>query len=601
MPRLKVRGAEVLGAALVLSLFVLSAYLSRQYMDSLRGLLEGNDAGGMILYVMLTVTAVVVAPVSTLPLIPVAAVLWGAPLTALLSLAGWLLGGAIAFGLARRFGRPLVGKLVDLQRLEQMEGLIPERNRFLAVVLLRIAIPFDILSYGLGLFSTMSLLSYMAASLLGAAPFAVIFSYAATMHIGVTVAGGVLAGVALVLGYRSTRAAAARHGRPGATAAGSSRRPSEAFEQLRKGLETECTRCGRCAEECRFLMTKGAPGHLAASMTDPDRATELAFQCSLCGYCEAVCTAGCSPARLFDAARIDAAANGRRPVENHKRLLAYERIGMSPLFNWGALPEGCTRVFFPGCAMPGNRPGTTLRAFRLLKKLDPSIGVVLDCCGEPSRMVGLHDQFTARMAVLAGYLSAGGVEEIVVACPACLNLFNEAEVPFHVTTIYELLADSELPSAPGAAPVSIHDSCLTRDAVELQGSVRTVLDRIGVPVTEVAHRGRTALCCGDCGGVKFIDSPLSDSWMNLRLAEVEEDVLVTYCAACQATLARRKHTVHLLDIVLDGGRGLREKPFIPFPPLTYLNRLLLKWRLKKEFGASLTYRVGRHYNDPVVM
>jgi len=194
-----------MGAVLVLSLFVLSACLSREHMDSLRHLLQGSDARSMLLYVALTVGAVVVAPVSTLPLIPVAAVLWGAPVTALLSLAGWLVGGAIAFILARRFGRPFVGKFVNLNRLEQVERLIPGRNLFLAVVLLRIAIPFDILSYALGLFSTMGFVSYMAASLLGATPFAVIFSYAATMHIGITVAGGVLAALALVWGHRLAR------------------------------------------------------------------------------------------------------------------------------------------------------------------------------------------------------------------------------------------------------------------------------------------------------------------------------------------------------------------------------------------------------------
>ncbi len=596
MPRVRISSREAVGAAVVLSLFVLSAYLCRENMDSLRGLVAGSDAQSMVLYVALTIGAVVVAPVSTLPLIPVAATLWGAPMTALLSLLGWLVGGGIAFYLARRFGRPLVARVIDLGRLEAIERMIPERNRFLAIVLLRIAIPFDALSYALGLFSTIGFAPYLAASLLGAAPFAIIFSYASTMHLGITAAGGVLAALALVWGHRMAKAAAAEA--DDRRAASADERDSKHFEAVRKQLIAECNRCGRCTHECAFLKQNDTPGALADSMADLPTAADLAFQCSVCGYCGAVCPDGCHPSKMFDAARVAAAAAGLRPEARHKRLLAYERIGMSPMFSWGALPKGATKVFFPGCAMPGLRPDTTLRAFRLLREMDPNIGVVLDCCGEPSRMVGLRDQFQANMNKLVAYLSAAGVEEIVVACPACLHLFDEAEVPFKTSTIYDALAESDLKPVATSASISIHDSCLTRDATTLQDSVRKVLGKLGVSINEVPHARAKAVCCGDCGGVKFIDSSLSDSWLNLRLNEVEEELLVTYCAACQSNLSGGRGSIHLLDIVLDGGKALKKKPFMPFPPLTYINRLLLKRKLEKELGGPLTDRLGRHYNVP---
>lgn len=598
MPRMSISAREALGAAFVLSLFVLSAYLSREYMDWLQGLVAGSDAQSMLLYVILTIAAVVVAPVSALPLIPVAATLWGAFVTALLSLIGWLIGGAIAFALARRFGRPLVGKFVALSRLEKIERLIPDRNLFLAIVLLRIAIPFDILSYGLGLFSTIGFASYMTASFLGAAPFALIFSYASTMHVGITVSGGLLAAMALIWGHRMARAAAAEDAEESSRTA-PNEEASPQFEELRSRLEAECDRCGRCMEECAFLKQNDTPGAMAASWAELPRAAELAFQCSLCGYCGVVCPSGCQPACMFDAARGAAAAGGLRPKAAHKRLLAYESIGMSALFNWGALPVGSKRVFFPGCAMPGLRPGTTLSAFRLLREADPTIGVVLDCCGEPSRMVGLHTRFQARMTKLVAYLSEAGVEEIVVACPACLHLFDEAKVPFRTSTIYDELAESELRPVNTAATVSVHDSCLTRGSTKLHDSVRTILGKLGVSINEVAHNRGKAVCCGDCGGVKFIEPELSASWLKLRLDEVGEELLVTYCAACQSNMSEGRGSIHLLDVVLAGAKALEKKPFMPFPPLTYINRLLLKRSLRKEFGASLTYRLGRHYNDRV--
>jgi len=45
------------------------------------------------------------------------------------------------------------------------------------VVFLRVGVPVDVLSYGLGLFSKMPLKDYFFATLLGVSPFAFVFSF----------------------------------------------------------------------------------------------------------------------------------------------------------------------------------------------------------------------------------------------------------------------------------------------------------------------------------------------------------------------------------------------------------------------------------------
>lgn len=137
---------------------------------------------GMIFYVFITAIAVVIAPISTFPLIPIASIAWGFVISAILSIAGWTIGAQIAFMIARRFGKPLVQKFISLEKLEAFEKRIPEKNLFWSIVLLRMTVPVDLLSYALGLFSKISYSKYFWATIIGVTPFAFIFSYIFTFY-----------------------------------------------------------------------------------------------------------------------------------------------------------------------------------------------------------------------------------------------------------------------------------------------------------------------------------------------------------------------------------------------------------------------------------
>ncbi len=124
-----------------------------------------------------------VAPVSALPLLPIASNVFGWVVAGWLSVVGWLIGSAIAFILSRRYGRPLVEKVVSLDKIGKIEKMIPEENLFWSIVFLRMSVPVDILSYVLGLFSHVKFRTYMLASLIGIIPFAFVFSYLGTLGI----------------------------------------------------------------------------------------------------------------------------------------------------------------------------------------------------------------------------------------------------------------------------------------------------------------------------------------------------------------------------------------------------------------------------------
>lgn len=161
-----------------LALLVLAMYASTQadIVAVLEGAMQHTALGG-VFFVLALVSAVVLAPVAALPLIPLASVLFGSFLASVYSILGWTVGGIIAFAIARYVGRPVLSRVVTLDTLARYERLVPKEMAFLTLVLLRMVVPVDVLSYAVGFLSAMSFRSYALATLIGVTPFSFIFAY----------------------------------------------------------------------------------------------------------------------------------------------------------------------------------------------------------------------------------------------------------------------------------------------------------------------------------------------------------------------------------------------------------------------------------------
>jgi len=165
----------------VLGLFILVSYLVRTH-ETL--VVSWVDAGGIwspIVYFFLGIVAVVVPPFSNFFLIPVAAAAWGPFATGVITVTGWGIGAVTAFYLARRFGEPLRLKFPSLASFPYVDALISKEHPFWSIVLLRMTIPVDVLSYGLGFFTKLPWRVYLPATFAGITPFAFFFPYASNL------------------------------------------------------------------------------------------------------------------------------------------------------------------------------------------------------------------------------------------------------------------------------------------------------------------------------------------------------------------------------------------------------------------------------------
>ena len=185
-------------ASLIVLLFILSSYFVKENIGLVKNLI-GNNFIGIITYILISIIAIVIAPISMMPLLPVASNVFGWFNSAIFNIMGWFLGSVIVFYISRKYGVPLIKKFVSLEKINKLESKIPKENLFLDIVLLRMILPVDILSYALGLFSKVKFKTYALATLIGITPFAFVFSYLGIVNIYYQIIGFFVIGLIIVL------------------------------------------------------------------------------------------------------------------------------------------------------------------------------------------------------------------------------------------------------------------------------------------------------------------------------------------------------------------------------------------------------------------
>jgi len=477
-------------------------------------------------------------------------------------------------------------------------GIREEGAFYLFALRLMPVIPFFMINLVMGL-TTMPLRTFYWVSQLGMLPGTAVFVNAGSQIGAVdsfagTLSPGLLASLALLgifpLAVRRGLGFVRKRQRPHPTdpnAAGMIPADSPLASRQREIAE-QCTECGACQKGCAFLTLYGTPKSIASGNDFSSSWSQaIAYECSLCGLCTAVCPEKIDPAALFLEVRRRCAADGNLDESLYRTILGYEKKGYSPFFSWYGLPEGCDTIFFPGCALPGTRPAVTADLFRRIREIIPSVGLVLDCCTKPSHDLGRTQHFQALFGEMHAYLTEQGIRNVVTACPNCTKIFRQYGLGMNVRTVYDLLHTG---SMVNAAPVrgntvTVHDPCPLRDDPSTHKAVRAMLTDMGYTVAEMRHRGKRTLCCGEGGTVGAVNRELAGQWAALRRSEAGRRQIVTYCAGCTGYLNRVAPTVHIADLLYRSGSGGNIK--VARAPLTYWNRLRLKRAMRREIRPAV--------------
>jgi len=315
-------------------------------------------------------------------------------------------------------------------------------------------------------------------------------------------------------------------------------------------MTARCTSCGECVRPCAFLQQQGTPAVIAKHGTTPKNLL-ASYGCSLCGLCDSVCTEGLAPSELFRAMRQTAGSQGFIDLKLYAPWLSYERLGGSALFRRELLPDGCTTVFFPGCALPGTRPDLVIDLLQRLRAIEPITGLVLDCCGKISHDLGLTERFTALFEKLAARLRDRGITRILTACPGCSKVLRNYGYGLEVVSAYELLA-ADLQSQPATTDnpvVTIHDPCPARFDQQQQLAVRRIVESCGYRVEELPSSGRQTRCCGQGGMVEGCLPGTVSHEAGIIAAEAGGRLVISSCAACVETISTSTTALHVAELL----------------------------------------------------
>ena len=187
---------SILEISLVIAFFVLFSYLIQSNLEFFKQYLSGYH--GILIYLFITFASIVVAPVSSIPLISIASHLWGVIPATILTTIGWSLGAITAFTLSRKYGVKIVRKLISLENIYKIEKKIPKEDVFWSILLLRLLLPLEIVSYALGLFSKVELKKFSIAVVLGGIPHILLFAYLGEIPFMYQIIGAEIALISIV-------------------------------------------------------------------------------------------------------------------------------------------------------------------------------------------------------------------------------------------------------------------------------------------------------------------------------------------------------------------------------------------------------------------
>lgn len=340
------------------------------------------------------------------------------------------------------------------------------------------------------------------------------------------------------------------------------------FDEIKTGFNTEqaeneaerCLKCECriCVENCEFLKKHcSSPHELAEKLISGNfrEFSKVIYSCNLCGMCRQVCPNDLDVGELSLKLREKLVEEGIGPLRGHNFVRKNQEYAISESFSY-MFPDVNTnksnKVFFPGCGLCGYSPFTTLETYQYLREKIPGIGVILGCCGAQTVHLGDKKTFKNILDGTVGMIKKMGTKEIIVACPECYSTFTEYAPELTLTFISDILLKVGLPEViKGQRQVfSLHDSCSTRNEVELQKSIRLLVREMGYEIDEMEHSREKTKCCGLGGQAAFVDSKLVKTISENRAKESTFDLL-TYCASCREALAAYKPTIHVLDLMFN--------------------------------------------------
>lgn len=282
----------------------------------------------------------------------------------------------------------------------------------------------------------------------------------------------------------------------------------------------------------------------------------VAFSCAACGYCEHVCPKDISFKDHFAQRKVELAPSelknfGYRAVLFHQVLSFSKPLTTIKKFS---KTDYSHMAFMPGCALSSYSPKLVESIINHLQRVSPGMGVLMQCCGKPTRVLADLGRFDGFYSVLEKDIARLGATTIVTACENCYMSLKTHSPHVKTISLYEWLDQMGIPecSFEEAKPVALHDPCPTRHEHALHESVRSLLKKMKLSYEEFKYNRDTTQCCGSGGMLELTNPKLAREQMVSRANQTQCETIVSYCQECARSMSRGgKKGVHILDLLFN--------------------------------------------------
>lgn len=346
-----------------------------------------------------------------------------------------------------------------------------------------------------------------------------------------------------------------------------------------------CTMCGLCGERCHLdISMKDIIQETRESMVEKGKMPPSAHDFALKDM-------EFSNSSHFSLLKSPPPIPAEKRAQRERELYTYPRITFSKyaqsLFK-GDTPgtELIDYLFYPGCQLSASYPEYVEKSYAyLVDRIKEGVGLMLGCCGAPADWAGRQDLMKKNIDKLRETWVNMGKPTFILACSSCCSIFEKylPEIPFR--SLWEVFENYGLPETAQNGKnhlLNVHDACATRHNSKIQESLRNIATKLGYEIQELKYSKEKTKCCGYGGLVYFANREQAADFVQDRINESNEDLLV-YCAMCKDLfVGGGKRTFHILDLIF--GENLEEATHKKMPNLSqrHANRANLKKKMLKE-------------------
>ncbi|MBP1761125.1 MAG: pyridine nucleotide-disulfide oxidoreductase [Firmicutes bacterium] len=403
----------------------------------------------------------------------------------------------------------------------------------------------------------------------------------------------------------------------------------EAVNEAARCFQCRCTKCiDSCSHMQKFTMNPKnyirQIIHNEATFMGTRYANKMINSCTMCGLCDEQCHVDISMKDIIQETRESMTEKGKMPPSAHdfalkdmefsnssqffmvkspppipedqlemrkKELFTYPRITFSNYAQsiFKGDPPGTEKVdylFYPGCQLSASYPEYVEEAYKyLLSRIKEGVGLMLGCCGAPADWGGRQDLMKDNIQRIRDVWVDMGKPTFVLACSSCCGIFEKylPDIPF--MSLWEIFDSYGLPETARKGKghiLNVHDACSTRHNKNIHESLRNITVKLGYEIQELKYAKEQTKCCGYGGLVYFANRDQAKDFVQDRINESKEDLLV-YCAMCKDLFVEGgKRTYHILDLIFGDNLDQIGQKKMPNLSQRHANRAQLKKKLLRD-------------------